>query len=190
MPREVPMLQLLFAVILAVATFPHAPAQRPEWDDPAVLHVGTERPHAALMVYPSADLAATGDRTRSPWFKSLNGDWKFNWAPGPAGRPADFFREDFADAAWKSIRVPGNIETQGFGIPVYVNEGYVFPYDRKAPRPPRDNNPVGSYRTSFDVPADWNGRQIFLHFDGVDSAFYAWVNGERVGYSEDARTPA
>jgi len=184
------MLQLLFAITLAVTTFPQAPTPRPEWDDPAVLHVGTERPHATLMVYPSADLASTGDRTRSPWFKSLNGSWKFNWAPGPAGRPADFFREGFTDAAWTSIRVPASIETQGFGIPIYVNEGYVFPYDRNAPRPPRDNNPVGSYRTTFEVPADWNGRQIFLHFDGVDSAFYAWVNGERVGYSEDARTPA
>lgn len=181
---------VLISLIALVTSLAQAPAQRPEWDDPAVLHVGTEKPHATMMVYPSAELALTGDRDRSPWFKSLDGTWKFNWSPGPASRPVDFFREGFADAAWKSIRVPGNIETQGFGIPIYVNEGYIFPYDRNDPRPPRENNPVGSYRTTFEVPADWNGRQVFLHFDGVDSAFYAWVNGQRIGYNEDARTAA
>jgi beta-galactosidase len=184
------MSNLLIAVLALVSAMAQPPAQRPEWDDPAVLHVGTEKPHATLMVYPSAELAATLDRTRSPWFKSLNGTWKFNWAPGPASRPVDFHRPDFQDGAWKSIRVPGSIEAQGFGIPIYVNIGYTFPYDRSDPRPPRDQNAVGSYRTTFEVPADWNGRQVFLHFDGVDSAFYAWVNGERIGYSEDARTPA
>jgi len=181
---------LLLAAVLAVSLILQPSAGRPEWDDPAVLHVGTEKPHATLMVYPSADLAVTGDRTRSPWFRSLNGTWKFNWSPGPASRPADFFREDYADAAWKAIRVPGSIEAQGFGIPIYVNAGYVFPYDQDAPRPPREANPVGSYRTTFEMPADWAGRQVLLHFDGVDSAFYAWVNGVKVGYSEDARTPA
>jgi beta-galactosidase len=184
------MSNLLIAIIAVVSALAQPPGQRPEWDDPAVFHVGTEKPHATLMVYPSADLAMGGDRARSPWFRSLNGTWKFNWAPGPASRPGDFYRPDFADANWKTIKVPGSIETQGFGIPIYVNIGYAFPYDRNDPRPPRDNNPVGSYRTAFDVPADWNGRQVFLHFDGVDSAFYAWVNGERIGYSEDARTPA
>jgi len=180
---------LLVAVLVASLMLQPSPG-RPEWDDPAVLHVGTERPHATLMVYPSADLATTGDRTRSPWFRSLNGTWKFNWAPGPAGRPTDFHREDFADSAWKTIKVPGSIEMQGFGLPIYVNIGYTFPYERSAPHPPRDANPVGSYRTTFEVPADWTGRQVLLHFDGVDSAFYAWVNGQKVGYSEDARTPA
>ena len=184
------MSNLLLALILALSALGQSPAQRPEWDDPAVLHEGTERPHATLMAYPSAELAATGDPARSPWFRSLNGTWKFNWAPGPASRPVGFHREDFSDGSWKTIRVPGSIEAQGFGIPIYVNSGYSFPYDEKAPRPPLEANPVGSYRTTFEVPADWGGRQVFLHFDGVDSAFYAWVNGVRVGYSEDARTPA
>jgi beta-galactosidase len=183
---------LFFSLLTLVTVLSQPPQQasRPEWDDVAVLHVGTEKPHATLMVYPSAELAATGDRTRSPWFKSLNGTWKFNWSAGPATRPVDFYRPEFADGNWRTIRVPGSIEAQGFGIPIYVNIGYTFPYDRNDPHPPRDKNPVGSYRTVFEVPADWDGRQVFLHFDGVDSAFYAWVNGERIGYSEDARTPA
>jgi beta-galactosidase len=186
------MFNFLFALAVAAlaAVQTPAPAQRPEWDDVAVLHSGTEKPHATLMVYPSAELATAGDRAKSPWFRSLNGTWKFNWAPGPAVRPVDFYRPTYSDAGWKTIKVPGSIEAQGYGMPIYVNIGYTFPYDRKDPRPPRDANPVGSYRTSFDVPADWNGRRLFLHFDGVDSAFYAWVNGERVGYSEDPRTPA
>jgi len=123
----------LIAVVTALSQPPQA-GQRPEWDDLAVLHVGTEKPHATLMVYPSVELASAADRTRSPWFRSLNGIWKFNWSPGPASRPADFYRPDFADAAWKTIRVPGSIEIQGFGIPIYVNIGYTFPFDRNDPR--------------------------------------------------------
>ncbi len=102
----------------------------------------------------------------------------------------DFFRPAYDVTKWSGIRVPGNIEMQGFGMPVYVNIGYAFPYDRQNPRPPQEDNPVGSYRRSFDLPAAWTGRRVLLNFDGVDSAFYLWLNGRRVGYSEDSRTPA
>jgi len=178
----------------AAAVRPAAPANpqgaREEWDDPAVLHVGTERPHATMMAYPSAELATRGDRAASPWFRSLNGTWKFRYSPNPASRPTGFERPDFDDKAWSNIRVPANWEVQGFGIPIYSNSTYPFSFDAANPRVPRDDNPVGSYRTSFTVPADWAGRRTFLHFAGVDSAFYLWVNGKRVGYSEDSRTPA
>ena len=167
-----------------------SPAAREEWDDPAVLHVNTERPHATMMTYPSAELAMRGDRAASPWFRSLNGRWKFRYSPNPASRPVGFERPDFDDKAWPGITVPGNWEMQGFGIPIYSNSRYPFSFDHANPRVPRDDNPVGSYRTAFTVPADWAGRRISLHFAGVDSAFYLWVNGRRVGYSEDSRTPA
>ena len=187
------MLSRVFAALCLVAlpfTVTVEEQSRPEWDDPAILRVGTEKPHATMMVYPSAELARTGDRTKSPWFHSLNGTWKFKASIDPAARPVEFFRPALSDIAWDTIRVPGNIEMQGFGIPIYVNAGYAFPYDQQNPRPPRAANPVGSYRRTFTVPAGWSGRRILLHFAGVDSAFYVWVNGTRVGYSEDSRTPA
>ena len=175
----------LFVTLLVTLTA-QAP-NRPEWDDPSVLHVNTEKPHATMMIYPSADAAKSG---RSPWVESLNGRWKFKPSPRPDARPVDFYRPDFDDRGWSDIAVPGSIETQGFGMPIYVNIGYAFPYDRNNPHPPHDNNPVGSYRRTFTVPADWNGRHVLLHFDGVDSAFYVWVNGQKVGYSQGSRTPA
>jgi beta-galactosidase/beta-glucuronidase len=179
---------LLTSLVVHLAI--QADTARPEWDDPAVLHVGVEKPHATMMIYPTAALAAAQDRNGSPWFRSLNGAWKFHYSPNPADRPATFFAREFDDRTWNAINVPANWEVQGYGMPIYVNSGYAFQYDRQNPRPPRDNNPVGSYRRTFTVPADWNGRRVLLHFDGVDSAFYVWVNGEKVGYSEDSRTPA
>ena len=173
-------------VILTLLGQATAPS-RPEWDDPAVLHLNTERPHATMTIYPSAEAAASG---RSPWVQSLNGRWKFKASPRPEARPVDFYRDGFDDRGWNDIAVPGSIETQSFGMPIYVNIGYAFPYDRNNPHPPHDNNPVGSYRRTFAVPAEWSGRRVLLHFDGVDSAFYVWINGQRVGYSEDSRTPA
>jgi hypothetical protein len=164
-------------------------ATREEWDDPAVLHLNTERPHATMMVFPTPELARQGSRDGTPWFHSLNGVWKFRYSASPAARPAGFERPAFDDAAWADIRVPGNWELQGFGMPIYSNSRYPFAYDPKDPRAQRNDNPVGSYRTMFEVPRAWSGRRVLLHFGGVDSAFYVWVNGRRVGYSEDSRTP-
>lgn len=179
---------LLAAFLLSFGTQTSPP--RVEWDDVSVLHVHTEKPHATMMVYPSADLAKTADRSNSPWFQSLNGTWKFMASPRPDARPADFFRPDYDVASWNDIRVPASVEMQGFGMPIYVNIGYAFQYDRQNPHPPHDDNPVASYRRTFTVPAGWSGRRVLLHFAGVDSAFYAWVNGQQIGYSEDSRTPA
>ncbi len=163
---------------------------REEWDDPAVLHLNTEPPHATMMVYPTPELARKGARIESPWFRSLNGVWKFNYAASPAARPAGFEQPWFDDGAWPGIKVPGNWEMQGFGIPIYSNSRYPFAYDPRNPRAQRNDNPVGSYRTVFEVPPEWAGRRVLLHFAGVDSACYVWVNGARVGYNEDSRTPA
>jgi beta-galactosidase len=170
---------------------------REEWDDPAILHVNTLPAHATMMVYPTAEAAKSavarasrpaGDA--SPWFRSLNGVWKFQYSASPAARPAGFERPAFDDTPWADIRVPGNWELQGFGTPIYSNSRYPFAYDPRDPRAQRNDNPVGSYRTTFTVPPEWGGRRVLLHFAGVDSAFYVWVNGRRVGYSEDSRTPA
>jgi beta-galactosidase len=188
------------AVILAVAFFslltassplktqtsPPAPAN--DWENPLVVSRNTEPPHASLMPYADADKAASTSRFSSEYFLSLNGKWKFAWAPRPADRPRDFYRPEYDASGWKEINVPGNWQLQGYGVPIYLNSDYPFPAN--PPQIPNDRNPVGSYRTEFAVPEAWRGRQVFLHFDGVDSAFYLWVNGEKVGYSQDSRTPA
>lgn len=165
--------------------------EKPEWDNVSIYKVNVEKPHASLMIYPSSTLAVQGERSRSPWYRSLNGIWKFNCADSPASRPTDFYRKDFNDAAWRAIPVPSNYQLQGCDIPIYTNVAYPFPMDPGgAPVVPKEKNSVGSYRTTFIVPNSWTGRQIFIHFDGVDSAFYLWVNGTQVGYNEDSRTDA
>ena len=178
--------------ILSLALGAAAFAQvRPEWDNPAIVHVGTQKPHATMMAYPSSELARTADRAKSPWFQLLNGTWKFHGSLRPSERPIDFYRTDYSDAAWGNMPVPASWQMHGFDVPIYTNIIYPFPQDAsKAPAPPYEFNPVGSYRMHFTVPPSWKGRQILLHFDGVDSAFYAWVNGHKLGYSEDSRTPA
>lgn len=180
--------RLLSGLIFISMSFIAAAAQ--EWDNPAVFRVNTEKPHATMMVYPNAALARRADRAQSPWFRSLNGRWKFHYSPNPAQRPADFYRADFNDGKWATLPVPSNWEIQGFGMPIYKNFGYPFAFDYRNPRTPRENNPVGSYRTTMTIPPGWSGRRTFLHFDGVDSAFYVWVNGKQVGYSEDSRIGA
>ena len=104
-------------------------ADRPEWDNPAVVHVGTEKPHATMMAFPSSDIAKIGDRAKSPWFLSLNGEWKFRGSLRPAERPLDFYRTDFDDAAWGSIPVPSSWQMHGFDIPIYTNIIYPWPQD-------------------------------------------------------------
>ncbi len=167
-----------------------APAAEPrDWENPKLLGVNKEPPHATMTVFADAATARSADRERSPFFQLLNGDWRFHWVPKPADRPTEFFRTDFDDSAWKTIPVPSNMEIEGYGIPIYVNIKYPWG-PPTPPRVPEDNNPVGSYRTRFTVPEGWSGRQVFLCFDGVESAFYLWINGEKVGFSKDSRTPA
>jgi beta-galactosidase len=178
---------ILCIVICAAA----AAADKPEWDNPAIVHVGTEKPHSTMMVYPSGELARTGDPARSPWFQLLNGTWKFHGSLRPAERPMDFYRPDYDDRSWGAMPVPSSWQMHGFDVPIYTNIIYPWPQDAsKPPQVPYAFNPVGSYRMHFTVPPAWKGRQVYLHFDGVDSAFYVWVNGKKLGYSEDSRTPA
>ncbi len=177
--------------LIAVLSGAALAAERPEWDNPAVVQSGTEKPHATMMVYPTAELARTGDRAKSPWFLSLNGHWKFHGSLRPAARPLEFYRTDYSDTAWRTIPVPSSWQMHGFDVPIYTNIIYPWPQDPKQPPAvPHDWNPVGSYRTRFAVPPAWKDRKVYLHFEGVDSAFYVWVNGVKLGYHEDSRTPA
>ncbi|MBN1417304.1 MAG: DUF4981 domain-containing protein [Planctomycetes bacterium] len=188
---------LLLTGFLAAAVAA-ACAAAPEWEDERVNAIGREPSHATLFPYADRAQAVAGQREASPCFLSLNGPWKFHWVEHPDKRPREFYRLDCDDSAWKRIPVPSNWQIQGYGVPLYVNIAYPFRKDppRVMGEPPREyttyaqRNPVGSYRRTFRVPDGWAGRTVILCFDGVDSAFYVWLNGEFVGYSEDSRLPA
>jgi beta-galactosidase len=157
----------------------------PDWEDPNIVGINKEPPRADSIPFVSTSAALRGD---GAFVFSLNGDWKFHWAGGPNSRPERFFDLDFDDSKWDAIKVPSCWEMQGYGIPIYTNIRYPFPAN--PPRIPHDYNPVGSYRTTFELPKQWDGRLTFIRFGGVYSAFYVWVNGMKVGYSEDSKGPA
>ncbi|MGB2908086.1 MAG: glycoside hydrolase family 2 TIM barrel-domain containing protein [Candidatus Aminicenantaceae bacterium] len=159
-----------------------------DWENPQMIGSNKEAPHATMMVYPDKASVMRGERKLSPFYHSLNGQWRFNWVEKPVQRPEDFFRTDFDDSQWDHIDVPSNWQMQGYGIPIYLNHPY--PFKKDPPFIQHNYNPVGSYRTTFLVPEKWEGRQVFLQFDGVESACYVWVNGNKVGYSQGSRLPA
>ncbi|MFB7084615.1 glycoside hydrolase family 2 TIM barrel-domain containing protein [Streptomyces sp. NPDC056296] len=168
----------------------------PEWNDFGVFRLGTEPPHTTLMPYADVRAALTGDRTRSPYRIGLDGTWKFAYADRPEDRDADFHRTDTDDGDWETIPVPSVWQLHGHDHPIYLN--ITYPYwgpngrgeDPQPPTAPTRYNPVGQYRRTFTVPRDWTGRRTFLHFEGVKSAHYVWINGELVGYDEDSFTPS
>ncbi|MER6620697.1 glycoside hydrolase family 2 TIM barrel-domain containing protein [Streptomyces sp. NPDC000931] len=168
----------------------------PEWNDFGVFRLGTQPPHTTLMPYADVRQALAADRTRSPYRQSLDGTWKFAYADRPEDRDADFHRTDTDDADWDTIPVPSVWQLHGHDFPVYLNITYPYwgPNGRgeepQPPAAPTRYNPVGQYRRTFTVPRDWKGRRTFLHFEGVKSAHYVWINGELVGYDEDSYTPS
>ncbi len=163
-------------------------AQSNDWENPEIIGINKLLPRATAMVYPDIKSALHSPREGSSFYKSLNGVWKFNWVEKPADRPADFYRNDFDASGWDEITVPSNWQLQGYGTPIYLNHPY--PFIKNPPYIQDHFNPVGSYRKEFLFPSQWNGRRIILHFDGVESAFYLWINGRKAGYSQGSRTPA
>ena len=167
--------------------FDHEP--HPDWENPQMIGRNKEAPRATAIPFADPGAALERDPTASPWNVSLNGEWSFNWSENPAQRPTEFFQPGFDVGAWDLIPVPANWQLHGYGYPIYTNVRYSWG-DPDPPRVPHDFNPVGSYRRTFTVPEGWDGRQIYLRFGGVSSAFYLWVNGHEVGYSQGSRTPA
>jgi len=176
-------------VLLAFAS--KASAQTNEWDgSPTVFGVNVLKPHATSMPYSTLDEAKAGKRRSSPWYQSLAGTWKFYWVDKPASRNTTFFQDNYDVSAWKEIAVPGSWQVQGYDRPIYTNVTYPWSGSDNIspPAAPKSYNPVGHYRREFTVPAAWDGRRIRLHFEGVESAYYVWVNGKYVGYSENSFT--
>ena len=182
---------LILSMVASLVTTAWAQEDCPkpfDWENPGVIGLNKERAHCTLMPYASVEAALAGRREGSQFYRSLNGKWRFNWVRKPADRPKDFYKGDYDVSGWDEIPVPSNWQMHGYGRPIYTNMRYPFPAN--PPYIPHDYNPVGSYRREFTLPDSWDGREVFLHFDGVKSAFYLWVNGCLVGYSQDSMTAA
>jgi beta-galactosidase len=159
------------------------------WENPRIFNINKERPHASAIYYPTLKSCTSGDP--SPWQQSLNGLWKFHWAKRPADRPRNFFQPDFDISSWVEIPVPAQWQLEGYGKPHYMSDGGVKGMGKKdPPNIDPDYNEVGSYRRTFTVPGDWDDKQVFIHFAGVKTAFYLWLNGEFIGYSQGSMCPA
>jgi len=187
-------LAVLFTGHLSVAT------ATPDWENPQLTGINNEAPHATMVICPDAKTALkigtvqNSERVKSPFYRSLNGEWKYHYSSNQLARVPDFWLPSFDDSKWGTIPVPANVEIEGHGIPIYVNIRYPWTWHGVKPTPgivpPDDpNNTVNSYRREFELPKDWDGRRVLITFDGVNSFFYLWVNGQRVGMGKDARTP-
>jgi beta-galactosidase len=153
------------------------------WEMPQLPGLNKLPPRATLIPYPSAADARSLARENSAWFQTLNGRWDFKIFP----RPEAATEESVRGGTWSAIEVPGNWTMQGFGKPYYTNVQMPFP---NLPPDVPDDNPTGVYRRAFHLAEDWRGRRIVLHFGGCEGALYVYLNGQPVGLSKDARTPA
>lgn len=181
---------LIIACLLALPLILR-PQSANDWENPSLTGISNEPPHASFITYPSEKEALSNQRESSPCYRSLNGDWRFHWSENPGSKPEDFYKDSFDASDWKTIPVPGTIEMQGYGYPIYVNQPYEFIHLMKPdpPRVPKDYNPVGAYLTEFEIPSGWSDMDIFLQFGSVKSFFYAYLNGHRIGMGKDAKTP-
>ncbi len=153
------------------------------WEMPQLSSFNKLPARATLIPYPTAAVALTLDREKSPWFLNLNGEWDFKIK----ARPESVTTDELSNGGWTPIEVPGNFTMQGFGHPQYTN--VIMPFPNDPPHVPEEN-PTGMYRRTFSVPSDWQGRRIVLHFGGCEGVLYVYVNGQPIGISKDARTPA
>jgi beta-galactosidase len=156
------------------------------WVQPELAGLGRLPARATLYPFPDVQTAMTLDREASPWFLSLNGDWRFRLAPRPEAIPPDFASPALDDSGWDRLPVPSNWTMHGHDRPHYTNVQMPFP---NAPPNVPDDNPTGLYRTRFEVPADWRGRRIVLHVGGAESVLHVWVDGRPVGLGKDSRLP-
>jgi beta-galactosidase len=176
-------------------------AELRDWENPKLTSLNTERPHASMILCPDVKTAldieftANDQRVKSSFYRSLNGRWKYRYSQNQTQRIPNFWRPGFDDSKWDSIPVPSNVEMLGYGNPIYANATYPWTWHGVQPTPPfvpanDPNNTVNSYRRTFTIPGDWTGRRVYLTFDGVNSFFYLWINGQMVGFNKDSRTPA
>lgn len=194
---------LLLMCLVAINVYAQT---KPDWENPEVFAINKENTRATALPYATEGQALKNDYKGSPYYQSLNGIWQFYWVDKVADVPENFFTEEaFSNITtgpwkkgtpnqiagtsdWTLMPVPGNWEFNGYGIPMYINTGFGFP--KNPPFINRDDSPTGAYRRQFDIPQNWDGRRVFLHFEGGTNSMYVWVNGKKVGYTENAKSPA
>ncbi len=186
---------LLASVLLVSCThytdYSNVPYEEPNpqpWQDQSICQINREMAHAHFIPFANVKQARGEDKWQSTMIESLNGKWKFNLAHKPADRPFWFFKDDFDTRKWDEIDVPANWELEGYDYPIYVNVKY--PHKKTPPTIQSFYNPVGSYKRTFEIPDDWKGKDVIVHFGAVSSCLNLWINGQYVGYSEDSKTPA
>jgi len=190
---------LLMAFLACFVLRGFVSAEVKDWQNPEMTGRNNLLPHATMVICPDAKVArkigptSNVERIKSSFYRSLNGTWKYHYSSNHLARVADFWQPGFDDSKWDGIPVPANVEIHGHGIPIYVNSAYPWAWQKK-PNPPfvpedDPNNTVNYYRRTFTLPKQWNGRRVLLTFDGVNSMFYLWINGQQVGMGKDSRTP-
>ena len=183
-----------------------------EWESVEELALNKEYPRAYFFSFDNEAQAAQVRPEKSPYWLSLNGQWRFHWCKTPDERPKDFYKTNYDASGWDMTPVPSNWNVQGiqkdgklkYGLPIYVNQPVIFYHERKVDdwrqgvmrTPPQTwttyeyRNEVGSYIRYFEVPREWKSREVYIDFDGVDSFFYLWINGKYVGFSKNSRNAA
>lgn len=178
---------LLYALLL-ISYCSWAQENAPEWENPEIFGINKLAPHAHFIPFQDQQTALTFDEAQSDRYQSLNGEWDFKFYTNPDDTPAGFFQPDYPLEGWKKIPVPSNWQLQGYGMPIYANISMPFASD--PPRVPHEGNETGVYRKTFELAESWTGSRVVLAFEGVQSAFYVWVNGKQVGYSQGSMTTA
>ncbi len=173
---------------VAVPIQPQVSADRPDWENPAVFAIGKKRARATGFPFETRETALDGAMERSTRFVTLDGQWKFAFSPDADKAPKDFANPAYDVSQWKEIKVPADWQAEGYDQARFNNVTYPFPANR--PLIPHATNPVGSYRRDVEVPRDWTHSDVILHIGAAGSAYYVWVNGHKVGYSEDSKLPS
>jgi beta-galactosidase len=189
------MKKLLISLIVVIAAIQFGYCQNIEnnslndWENQNVFGINKQYYHVNIVPYADMNTALKMDYSQSIFYQSLNGTWKLHYVNKPSDVPAGFYKPEYNVAGWENVKVPYSLENAGFSEFIFTN--ILHPFDSKnPPKVGSEFNPVASYRTVFSVPYNWDKRQVFLNFDGVESAFYLWINGEKVGYSQNSYCPA
>ncbi len=182
--------KVLFIFLIAVG-YMQAQTLDSVIENPEVIGINKLPARASFFAFDNLTLSQSNKLSEADNYLLLNGSWKFNWVRDSEDRPRDFYKENFDVSNWNTIKVPANWELEGYGVPIYTNTEY--PFSPKNPNPPDipdGYNPVGSYKRNFTVAENWTGKEIFIHLGAVKSAFYIWINGKKVGYSQGSKLPA
>lgn len=186
--RDLSLMNKILISLLCLIPGTQLSAQVPDWENPEVFGINKEETRTTALPYPSEALALTDDYMQSPYYQSLDGVWKFHWVPKVADVPAGFYQESYDVSGWAGMPVPGTWEFNGYGVPMYV--GVNFGMVSNPPYVDRDDSPAGAYRHTFNIPESWDGRRVFLHFEAGTNSMYVWVNGQKVGYTQNSKSPA